>query len=133
MMQNESTGAGRKLRVLLVDDDAGIRSVVGRWLQGDGHYVETADDGLQGRERFKAGTWDVVITDRIMPRLNGDELGTAIKEINPAIPVILLTGSPDHPPVVPGDGSPFDIIVSKPFKYETIRTAIASLQLREKP
>ena len=130
MTQNEPTGTERELRVLLVDDDAGIRSVVGRWLQGDGHYVETANDGLQGLEQFKAGTWDVVITDRMMPRLNGDGLATAIKQTNPAIRVILLTGSPDAPPIAPGNGSPFDILISKPFRYETIRKAIASFQLR---
>lgn len=93
MAQNESKATGKRLRVLLVDDDAGILSVVGRCLQVDGHYVETADDGLHGLERFKAGTWDVVITDRMMPRFNADGLGRAIKQINPVVPVILLTGS----------------------------------------
>jgi CheY-like chemotaxis protein len=115
--------------ILLVDDDEGIRTVVRRSLEGDGHYVETADDGLQALNKFKAAKWNLVITDRLMPKLGGDGLAKAIKQIDPTIPVILVTGSVDHAPDVRGDQSPFDIVIPKPFRYDTIRAAIASIQL----
>ena len=119
------------VRVLLVDDEEGIRSVVSRFLEGDGHYVETADDGVQALKKFHTGKWDLVITDRIMPKLNGEGLAKVIKQIDPNIPVILITGAVDRAPNLRGDGSPFDRIISKPFKYDTIRAAIASLRLQE--
>ena len=72
----------------------------------------------------------MVITDRVMPGLNGDGLAQAIKETNPKIPVILVTGSAHRAPDLRSDGWPFDMIISKPFKYETIQAAIASFRLR---
>ena len=125
MTSGEFTWTWPSVRVLLVDDEEGIRTVVRRCLEGDGHYVETADDGVQALKKFQAGKWDLVITDLLMPKLN------VIKQIDSTIPVILVTGSADQAPDVRGEGSPFDRIISKPFKYDTIRTAIASLRLRE--
>lgn len=107
--------------------------MVERCLEGDGHYVETADDGLQALEKFNARTWDLVITDRVMPKLSGDGLAKAIKQILPTTPVILVTGSADNAPDVRGDGSPFDMVISKPFRHETIRAAVASFRLRDGP
>jgi CheY-like chemotaxis protein len=115
--------------ILLVDDEEGIRSVVRRSLEGDGHYVETADDGVQALKKFKAAKWNLVITDLMMPKLGGDGLAKVIKQIDPTIPVILLTGSVDYAADVRGERSPFDMVIPKPFRYDTIRAAIASIQL----
>jgi PleD family two-component response regulator len=49
----ESTWTWAKLRLLLVDDAPTIRRLIGDWLENDGHYVETAADGLQGLENSK--------------------------------------------------------------------------------
>jgi CheY-like chemotaxis protein len=133
MASREFSWNSPRLRILLADDEQGIRSVVGRCLEGDGHYVETADDGDQALEKFKARTWDLVITDRVMPKLGGDCLAQAIKRIHPTTPVILVTGFAGNAPDVRGDGSPFDMVISKPFRHETIRAAIASFRLRDRP
>ena len=112
-----------KLRLLLVDDEFTVRGVIREWLEEDGHCVETADDGIQGLERFKDGAWDLVITDRVMPRLDGDGLARAIKEIDPLVPIILVTAFADRPERGP---SPFDMIIRKPLNHDTMRAAIAS-------
>src|SRR2546422_493000 len=52
-------------------------------------------DGSQGLERFRAGKFDLVLTDRAMPQMNGDQLAVAIKDLVPSTPVILLTGFVD--------------------------------------
>jgi two-component system response regulator VanR len=101
-----------------------FRGLIREWLEDDGHHVETADDGLQGLEHFKAATWDLVITDRVMPKLDGDGLARTIKEINPTIPVILVTAFADRPP--DPRGSPFDMIIRKPFNQEALRAAWGS-------
>ena len=113
----------KKLRLLLVDDEPTVRGVIREWLEEDGYYVETADDGIQGLERFKDGAWDLVITDRVMPSLDGDGLARAIKELNPTVPIILVTAFADRPD---RGESPFDMIIRKPLNHETIRAAIAS-------
>ena len=118
-----------RLRLLLVDDESTVRGVIAEYLQEDGHYVETAGDGLHGLERFRAGTWDLVITDRVMPKLDGDGLANAIKRIDPKVPIILVTAFADRPPDVRGPGSPFDMIVRKPFTHETLRAAVAAFAM----
>lgn len=126
----ESTWSWAKLRLLVVDDAPTIRRLIGDWLENDGHYVETAADGLQGLEKFKTGTWDLVITDREMPELNGDALATAIKKIKPTLPVLLITGSSDQGHGPRGEGSLFDLIIPKPLTRDLLRGAIASFRLR---
>jgi CheY-like chemotaxis protein len=115
-----------RLNLLLVDDESTVRGVIAEYLQEDGHYVETAGDGLHALERFRARKWDLVITDRVMPRLDGDGLAKAIKQIDPTAPIILVTAYADRPPDPRGGGSPFDMIIRKPFTHETLRAAIAS-------
>ena len=116
---------------MLVDDEEGIRTVVRKYLEDDGHYVETAGDGVEALKKFKAANWNLVITDLIMPKLGGDDLAKLIKQIDPTIPLILLTGHVDYAADVRGERLPFDMVISKPFKYDTIHAAIASIQLRK--
>lgn len=54
-------------------------------------------------------SWDLVLTDRIMPGMSGDELATAIKRINPKMPIILVTAFADRPPDPERQRSPFDL------------------------
>lgn len=118
-----SRGPGRpRLRILVVDDDAAMRQVLSLYLEAEGHEVQTAESGARGLERYQAGAWNAVLTDREMPGMTGNELAEAIKRINPKTPVILVTGSDARP----GDGKdgPFDLIIPKPFTRELLRTAI---------
>jgi CheY-like chemotaxis protein len=127
----ESTRGKTRLRLLLVDDEPTVRGVIVEQLQEDGYYVETACDGLHGLDRFMSGTWDVIITDRVMPRMDGDHLATAIKKINPNIPIILITAFADRSPDPSRPGSPFDMIIRKPFAREALRAAISSFALHD--
>ena len=112
----------RPLRILVVDDDAAMRQVLSLFLEAEGYEVETAENGARGLERYRAESWDVVLTDREMPGMCGNELAEAIKRINPTMPVILVTGSDARP----GDtaGAPFDLIIPKPFTRDVLRNAI---------
>ncbi|MDP9291471.1 MAG: response regulator [Verrucomicrobiota bacterium] len=108
------------LSVLVVDDQPEIRDVLSRYLECDSHRVVTAQDGCDGLARFREGAFDVVITDRVMPEMNGDQLATAIKAINPDEPVILLTGFAEQS----GRASDADLFLSKPASLRMIRDAI---------
>ncbi|MBA4136067.1 MAG: hypothetical protein C0518_01970 [Opitutus sp.] len=90
------SGAGR--RVLLVDDEPAIVDVTRQVLQRRGFDVHVAADGMEALALFRtAGPWDVVLADRMMPRLDGVALATAIHDSNAAIPVILMSGVIDDP------------------------------------
>jgi CheY-like chemotaxis protein len=116
----------RSIRILVVEDEPLVREVISVYLTEDKHIIETAANGREGLEKFKTGTFDLVLSDRAMPEMNGDQLAIAIKKIAPMMPVILLTGFGDlmtgageRPPGV-------DLVVSKPFTLNTLREAIAS-------
>ena len=85
----------RALHILVVDDEPLMRELVTRYLTGDHHLVETAANGREGLEKFHANHYDLVITDRAMPEVTGEQLAAAIKEKTPDKPVILMTGFGD--------------------------------------
>lgn len=115
----------KKLRILVVEDEPMVKEVILLYLNTDKHEVETAANGVEGLEKFRAGTFDLIMTDRAMPQMNGDQLARAIKETDPQKPVILLTGFGD---VMSGSGEDpenVDLVVGKPFTMNQIRNAVA--------
>jgi CheY-like chemotaxis protein len=127
--EGEPTQAGavsRQLRILLVEDEPSVRDIVAEYLVGDGHSVETANHGGEGLQKFQAGWFDVVVTDKAMPDLSGDQLATMIKRIVPTKPIIMLTGFGG------GEGSTepsanVDMILGKPVTLTTLRDALAKV------
>jgi EAL domain-containing protein (putative c-di-GMP-specific phosphodiesterase class I)/ActR/RegA family two-component response regulator len=80
--------------VLVVEDDAIQRQALTRLLRGEGYRVETVTNGEHAVQTFEAGAFDLVVTDLDMPGRSGIEFLRAIRERNPDVPVILLTGGP---------------------------------------
>jgi PAS domain S-box-containing protein len=117
----------RPLRVLLVEDDSQVRDIQAEYLRGDGHFVETAEDGRQAVDRFKRGHFDVVVADRAMPEMNGDQMTTAIKEVSPHTPVLLVTGFADMPMDGVKATHPPDLVLRKPITQTVLRQAIAQV------
>jgi DNA-binding response OmpR family regulator len=121
------------LRVLVVEDEPLVREVVSVYLNEDGHAVETAINGREGLEKFKDGEFDVVLTDRAMPEMNGDQLAAQIKLLRPDMPVILLTGFGDLMMDVGERPSGVDLVVSKPFTMTSLREALSKTVDTHKP
>lgn len=117
----------RKLQILVIDDDALVRDVIVESLHQAEHQVETATDGWEGLQKFRSGHFDLVITDRSMPKLNGDGLASAIKALHPTIPIILLTGFGE---LMQANGelpAGVDCVMSKPFTLTTLQQTIAQV------
>ena len=117
----------RPLDVLVVDDEPLARDVMSQYLTGDGHRVQTASNGHEGLERFKAGHFDVVLTDQAMPGLNGGELAGLIKALAPSVPVILITGFGDIMEATDGQPAGIDLILTKPLSMAVLRETLAEL------
>ena len=83
------------MNILVVDDSEPIRKPICIQLQRFGHTVETAADGLEGEACYVRGCFDLVITDIRMPRMDGLELLSRIKHLNPEQDVIIITGYGD--------------------------------------
>jgi len=82
-------------KVLLIDDDTKVLDFISRFLREAGHQVETFDEGNQALERLKEDCFDLIISDVDLRDLPGMDLLKRIKEIDPPIPVILVSASDD--------------------------------------
>jgi CheY-like chemotaxis protein len=78
--------------ILLVDDNLDGLLVRRSLLEELGYRVQSAKNGEEGLKLFQAGTFDVVVTDYRMPRMNGVELIVRIRQLNPTARIILLSG-----------------------------------------
>ena len=122
---------GNSLHVLVVEDDPLIRKIEVEYLVSDGHSVETATDGCDGLTKFHSGRFDLVLVDRAIPEINGDQLTKAIKEMDPDMPVILVTGFTD---ILADDRQRrANLILSKPFSHDNLREAIERALACENP
>ncbi|MEE2678013.1 MAG: response regulator [Myxococcota bacterium] len=81
----------RDRRILVVDDDLGILRTLKEILEAEGCRVETASDGEAALRRVESGEFDVVLTDVVMPRMDGYELFQAIHARSPELPVLMMT------------------------------------------
>jgi CheY-like chemotaxis protein len=116
------------LHVLVVDDEPYVREVISGYLESDGHTVETAADGGEGLLKFLAGWYDLIITDRSMPEMSGDQLAASIKKHAPKKPVIImLTGFGEMMNAVEELPQGVDTVIGKPASMEALRKAISSL------
>lgn len=122
-----------RLRILVIDDDECSLMVLRKCLVAEGHEAETFKDPGKGLERLASVSFDLVLTDRAMMQMTGDVVATRVKQANPDMPVILVTGYGDLINVrklqIPG----VDLVVPKPVSRDLLRDAISTvLQARDK-
>lgn len=124
------------MKILLVDDEPGIRKVVGITLADMGHHVLTAQGGEEALETFRREKPPVVLTDIRMPGMDGLELLRRIKMESPDTEVILVTGHGDMDVAVAGLKLDACDFISKPAGPEVLEIAIKraadKIALREK-
>ena len=114
----------RRLRVLVVEDDPLVRAAVIEQLDSQGHTVETANNGLEGLDKFMSSQFDLVVTDRAMPEMGGDQLATTIKQLAPDRPIIMLTGFGDLMDAKGEKPAGVDVVIGKPVTFDALQGAI---------
>src|SRR3954451_18296449 len=106
------------MRILVVEDEAGIADFLRRALRAEGHHVDVATDGIDGQHRAVATDVDVVILDRMLPGRDGLDVLEGIRRIKPGLPVIVLTARGQVADRVAGlDAGATDYLV-KPFAFD---------------
>lgn len=81
------------LRILLAEDEATLRILTDRMLTKRGGKVTCCQDGAEALELFKKGNFDLLLTDMMMPRMDGVALTEAVREIAPEFPIIAVTAA----------------------------------------
>ena len=87
--------AGTKANILVVDDEAVIRSLFKETLEELGHRVMAVETGFEGLELVEQQDFDLVFLDLKMPGMVGDDFIGRVKAIKPRLPVTIITGYPD--------------------------------------
>ena len=111
---------GREARILVIDDEESVRSVLSRILSQVNHQVTVAKDGGEGLQLFKEKEFDIVLTDLGMPGMSGWEVCRAIKEMSSRIPVGMITGWGMELDQTKKEESGLDFVISKPFDFNLI-------------
>jgi len=78
--------------ILIIDDERAIRKTLSEILSFEGYKVDEASDGEEGLKKFKEKTFDLVLCDIKMPKLDGIEFLQRAGEINPDIPIVMISG-----------------------------------------
>ena len=109
------------MRVLIAEDDVGIRELLGDVLERQGHAPVMVADGQEAWELFQVQRFDVIISDWLMPRMEGPELCRRVREHDaPYTYLILLTALGDSQHHLHGRKSGADDYLAKPFDMDDL-------------
>jgi nitrogen-specific signal transduction histidine kinase/ActR/RegA family two-component response regulator len=126
----DEAGPPAAMRVLLIDDDETVRNVIGDYLSADGHEVDLADGPVAGLRKIHPGRYDLIITDRAMPEMSGDQLAIRARRIAPGVPILMLTGFGDFMNAAGELPDAVELVVGKPITIGALRAAISTATRR---
>jgi DNA-binding response OmpR family regulator len=118
------------MKILVVEDDFRIAELIQRGLEQEGFFVSSANDGLLGKTLVLNADFDLVITDIILPNLNGVQLCKEIKTIKPELPIIMLTALGTTDEKVEGFDAGADDYLVKPFEMRELLARVRVLLKR---
>jgi two-component system nitrogen regulation response regulator NtrX len=105
----------QRASVLIVDDDAGIRKTLSKILEGEGYIVEAVVNGKQAIEASSGRLFNVVLIDIRLPDMEGTELLDRLKETEPKMVKIIVTGYPSLNNAIEAVNEGADGYILKPF------------------
>ena len=118
-------------KILVVEDDNQIQELIVEFLSSQDYVVDTANDGVEGYERFKEGEYDLVILDVMMPRLDGHSLCKMIRSIDKEVSIIFLTALGDEENEIKGFDLDADDYISKPFSFNILIKRVEAVLRRK--
>lgn len=114
-------------RVLVVDDEEIVRHILRSKLESCGYEVVEARDGRKAVSHLDKSTFDVVITDILMPEMDGLETLLYVKRTQPRLPVIAITGAANELHLDNARSLGASRVFAKPFELEEIAAAVKEL------
>ncbi len=113
-----------KEHILIVDDDKAIRELLKEFFQELGYQITTASNGSEAAEAINAHNFDCVISDHVMPDMNGLELLEQLRKQNKNIPFLMITGYPTLEIAVEVMKHGAYDYITKPLQLEDIRIKV---------
>jgi DNA-binding response OmpR family regulator len=118
-------------RILLVDDEQSIQTLLSYPLRKDGYHVTSALDGSEALRRFEEGRFDLVILDLMLPQLNGVEVCRQLRSRS-QVPIIMLTAKGSETDKVAGLEVGADDYITKPFSMREFRSRVKAALRRSR-
>ncbi|GHD82910.1 DNA-binding response OmpR family regulator [Salinibacterium amurskyense] len=116
--------------VTIVEDDATVLSVVTEYLRGRGYSVTGISDGIQARDALRGPLPDVLILDRMLPGVGGDELCRQARAASPQLPIIMLTALDAVEERIDGLEHGADDYIAKPFSLRELQLRVDAMVRR---
>ena len=116
--------------ILIIEDEPRVASLLMNGLEENGYQTMVAYDGLMGLRLFQAHTFDLVISDIVLPKMDGFELAKEIRKTNPNIPILMLTALGSTNDKLDGFDAGADDYMVKPFDFRELNARIKVLLKR---
>lgn len=114
-------------RILVAEDERALREFVCRALGQDGHEVTPVEDGLEALSVLATGEFDLLLTDIVMPGMDGIALALKVARDNPELPILLMSGFALERQRAHNLDALIHEVISKPFTLREITDAVAKV------
>ncbi|QEH42540.1 response regulator transcription factor [Chitinophaga sp. XS-30] len=121
------------MRILLIEDEPAVVSVISRGLTESGYEISVAPDGVIGLDMARKNNFGLIILDVMLPGRNGIEVCRQLRSEGVRVPILMLTALGTTENVVVGLDSGADDYLTKPFKFQELEARIRSLMRRQAP
>ena len=118
------------MNILIVEDDEMILRTLEFRLKKDGYRIEVARDGKDALSKLKSNTYNLVITDLMLPFVTGMEVLSYIKSNQPDLPVIVLSGADEEGTIMDAFNLGADDFIAKPFSPGELTLRVKRLLIR---
>jgi len=108
-----------KVNILVAEDEACLRDILKVTLEQEGYRAILASDGDEAIKKMEKESFQMALVDMKMPGMSGKELVSKIKQINPLMPIVIITGSPDFKDEMNLKKQVYQYIY-KPFKLDEL-------------
>lgn len=121
----------KKSKILLVEDEESLAKGLEYNLVSEGYFVDWADNGKSGLEMFNSSEYDLIILDIMLPYIDGFEVAKNIREINPQMPILMLTARASAKDKVNGLEHGADDYMTKPFNLDELLLRVKGMLKRK--
>lgn len=121
------------MRLLIVEDERLLADAIAEWLRGETHAVDVAYDGGSAHERVCVNDYDVVVLDRSLPRVHGDDICRALVDSASTARILMLTAAAELDDRIAGLSIGADDYLTKPFAFPELSARVLALGRRSRP
>lgn len=118
------------VRILVVEDDRALNGLISSSLRDNGYEVKSCYDGVQALNELENAHYSMIITDIMMPRMDGFELAQSVRILDKTTPIIFMSAKDDKPSKLYGYKLGIDDYVTKPFDVDVLVMKVSAILRR---